>query len=260
MRNPQEVADVLALLALGLTHCEISRRTGVPRSTVRDWASGSLPRRSSLSNTACGCSVCGADEHDPGALPQAAYGYLLGLYLGDGTISRAPRDVYRLRIFVDVSHPAIVSECATAMAAVLPHNRVATSVLRWQGHDSCVEISCFSKQWPCLFPQHGPGRKHTRPIVLEPWQEEIVLGDPRSLLRGLIHSDGSRFINPVRHKGKLYRYPRYTFTNASVDIREIFCRYCDVVGIPWRRMTERDISVARREGVALLDEFVGPKR
>jgi hypothetical protein len=24
------------------------------------------------------------------------------------------------------------------------------------------------------FPQHGPGRKHERPIVLEPWQLEIV--------------------------------------------------------------------------------------
>ena len=31
-----------------------------------------------------------------------------------------------------------------------------------------VEISCYSKRRPLLFPQHGPGRKHERRIVLEP--------------------------------------------------------------------------------------------
>ena len=30
------------------------------------------------------------------------------------------------------------------------------------------------QHWPCLFPQHGPGRKHERPIVLEHWQRVIV--------------------------------------------------------------------------------------
>ena len=31
-----------------------------------------------------------------------------------------------------------------------------------------------SKHWPCLFPQHGPGRKHTRKIELEQWQVIFV--------------------------------------------------------------------------------------
>ena len=79
-------------------------------------------------------------------------------------------------------------------------------------------------------------------------------------LRGLIHSDGCRHINRVWHGDKSYEYSRYEFSNASGDIRALFCASCDALGIPWRRMNARNVSVARREGVAALDEFVGPKR
>ncbi|MFI9836970.1 helix-turn-helix domain-containing protein [Nonomuraea sp. NPDC051941] len=51
---------------------------------------------------------------------------------------------------------------------------------------------------PHLFPQHGPGKKHERPIVLEPWQREIVSAHPGRFVRGLIHSDGWRGTNRVR--------------------------------------------------------------
>jgi hypothetical protein len=37
-----------------------------------------------------------------------------------------------------------------------------------------------------VFPQHGPGRKHERPIRLEPWQELIVAAHPKAMVRGLI--------------------------------------------------------------------------
>jgi hypothetical protein len=64
----------------------------------------------------------------------------------------------------------------------------------------------------------------------------------------------------VRHGEKLYTYPRYNFSNASADIRKLFCDACDLLGIEWRVMNARNISVARRASVARLDEFVGPKR
>ena len=46
----------------------------------------------------------------------------------------------------------------------------------------------------------------------------------------------------------------------SADIKTIFCEHLDLLGIAWRRASHRNISIARREAVALLDEFVGPKR
>jgi hypothetical protein len=120
-------------------------------------------------------------------------------------------------------------------------------------------VSVYSKRLLCLFPQHGPGLKYLRSIELVPWQQRIVVRQPRQFLRGLIHSDGSRFINHITVKAKTYSYPRYTFSNASEDIRRLFTATCDQLGIEWRQMNARNISVARRESVARLDEFVGPK-
>jgi hypothetical protein len=143
-----------------------------------------------------------------------------------------------------------MDQCELAMAEVLP-GRVG----RVQ-QEGCTEVGSYSKHWPCLFPQHGPGRKHQRKIELVPWQQEIVDADPRPLLRGLIHSDGCRILNWVKGTP----YPRYQFTNRSRDIRELFGRACDALGVEWRQSNRYSLSVARRGSVALLDEFVGPKR
>jgi hypothetical protein len=188
---------------------------------------------------------------------ESAYAYLFGLYLGDGHLARHPRNVHRLRISLDRRYPVIVAEAAAAMAIVMPSNKV-TVVRHWR--DACDEPSSYSRHWHCVFPQHGPGPKHARPIGLEDWQREILDSFPWRFLRGLIHSDGCRFLNTIRHPKKTYAYPRYNFTNHSDDIRNLFCEYCDKVGVEWRQMNRWNISVARRESVALMDRHIGPKR
>jgi hypothetical protein len=50
------------------------------------------------------------------------------------------------------------------------------------------------------------------------------------------------------------------FTNASKDILGIFTDALDGLGVHWTQTTERVISVARRDDVAYLDTFVGPKQ
>ena len=120
---------------------------------------------------------------------------------------------------------------------------------------SNLEIYCYSRSWPCLLPQHGPGRKHERAIVLAPWQEQIADHHPEQLLRGLIHSDGCRFINT----GTNWSNPRYSFSNRSDDIRAIFARACDAVGVRWT-IAPHTVYVSRKVDVALLDSFIGPKR
>jgi hypothetical protein len=204
---------------------------------------------------AAGCSRCGAPEHAFEELPKE-YVYLLGMYLGDGHIVQFPRHVYRLVVAMDAAYPGLIAECRTAIAAIVPGAFPSVQPLR---KSRCVFIVKYSKRWPCLFPQHGPGRKHERPIVLSDWQRALVESNPKQLVRGLIHSDGCRFTNPIRHGEKLYTYPRYNFSNASADIRKLFCDTCDLLGIEWRVMNARNISVARRPSVARLDEFVGPK-
>jgi hypothetical protein len=116
-----------------------------------------------------------------------------------------------------------------------------------------------SKQWILLFPQHGPGRKHLRPIRLEQWQLEIVQEHPGLLLRGLIHSDGCRIIARERKHGRVRYAPRYVFSNRSDDVKRIFCDACDLLGIRWTRPNAKDIAIYRLASVARMDEYVGPK-
>jgi hypothetical protein len=54
-------------------------------------------------------------------------------------------------------------------------------------------------------------------------------------------------------------YPRYFFKQVSDDIRGLFCDACDRLGIAYRFNRWNEVSIARRESVALLDSFVGPK-
>jgi hypothetical protein len=254
MRSIEEVHRVLTLIEHGMNDCEIERQTGIPRRTVSDWRHGRIPGRT-RTDAAAGCPECGHPEHDFAALPKAAYAYLLGLYLGDGCISKGRRGVFRLRITLDRKYPGIISECSQAMREVLPTSRVGVV---WR-RDNARDVSSWSRAWPCLLPQHGEGRKHLRRIELMDWQLEIVDCEAGRLLRGLVHSDGSYSANTIKHPKKTYVYPRYSFSNRSAEIREIFCDACDRLGIAWRVMNEFNISVAHRESVATMDRFVGPK-
>ena len=67
-------------------------------------------------------------------------------------------------------------------------------------------------------------------------------------------------MNTIKHPRRTYAYPRYTFSNRSEEIRELFCEYCDKVDVEWRRMNRWNISVARRASVAVMDRNIDPKR
>lgn len=252
MHSPGEVTAALELCDAGLSAGSVARLTGLPRSTVRDWAEGRVPGRvQAREPTALSGSLTPAD------LPPA-YVYLLGVYLGDGCISAHRRGVYRMRVHLDVRYPGIVDECEAALRAVAPRNRVGRLSRRshYTGRDEItqVDLSCYSKRWPALFPQHGPGRKHQRPIQLADWQRIAVQAAPELFLRGLIHSDGCRNINT----GTNWRHPRYSFSNRSDDIRRLFTWACDLLGLHWT-VAPHTVYVSRKVDVARMDEFIGPK-
>lgn len=186
------------------------------------------------------------------------YAYLLGMYLGDGTVTAHERS-FGLHVYMDEKYPGILEECQAAIEAVAGSR--PSRYLR--PNSGCVRFSSYGAIWAAAFPQWGPGKKHEREIRLEEWQEAIVEEFPKALIRGLIHSDGSRCLNTfkIELKGgpREYSYPRYFFTNYSADIRQIFCDACDRVGVRWSRSNWRNISISHRRSVALLDSFVGPK-
>jgi hypothetical protein len=238
-----------ALLALqsGEPLAAVSRRLGINRSTLRAWRDHPGGRAHDDD-----CSVCGSAPID-----EAAYAALLGFYLGDGCLSPAARYV-AFRVSCDVGWPGIIQDVADLMARVRPGMKVFRVAA-----PGCVVVQSHWKHWPCLFPQHAPGRKHEREIRLEEWQREIVVRHPADFLRGLFHSDGSRTANWARRTvgglPKRYEYPRWEFVNRSEDILALCTWALDLCDIASRRPRAVAIAVSRRDDVHRLDELIGLK-
>ncbi len=145
------------------------------------------------------------------------------------------------------------------MQAIRPDNRIGRIQLV-----GCSQINAFSKHWVCLFPQHGPGKKHLRRIVLQEWQQRVEEEHAADFVRGLLHSDGCRIANrvrrPLKDGDRWYEYPRYLFVNQSRDILRLVVR--GGVGSAGHRLalfqTEHGLGRSAR-AVATLDRFVGAK-
>lgn len=192
-------------------------------------------------------------------LDDSAYANLLGWYLGDGHIVRSrTKPVYSLAIVNDERYPGLNDALETLLVRV----KGGGSVTR-RHHSGYIELKLCWKHWPCLFPQHGRGMKHARRIALEPWQEQVVRNQPGRFLRGLFHSDGCRIRNWATRTANgittRYEYDRYFFDNTSEDILGLCTWALDLLDIPWKRPTKKQITVNRRAAVAALDEHVGPK-
>jgi hypothetical protein len=235
--------SVLTLFDAGVTDTEVARRLGIPRTTVRDW------RRPRYVPAPRGvCWRCWRSARQVVFSP-ADYAELLGLYLGDGYIVDLPR-TQRLRLFLDARHSTIVREADALLRRCFPDNRIGRLTRR----GSMIVLWVYHSHLACLFPQHGPGKKHERSVALEPWQQEIVEAEPWAFLRGCIRSDGCVFINRT---GK-YEYLSYCFDNLSPDIRDLFVSACRGVGVDCRPGGS-SIRIYRRPSVALMLEHVGRK-
>jgi hypothetical protein len=252
MHPKNRVDEALRLHATGLTAADVARSMDLPWSTVANWCRGDRRSATAQRPDRSACPRC-----TDALLDEEQYAYLLGQYLGDGHIVYSQRTC-RFAVTCSDAWPGIREEVRAAMTAVLP-----TSSVSCRQRTGCTDVRSHSLHWRCLFPQHGPGPKHARRIALEKWQQDVVDRHPGVFLRGLIHSDGCRVTNwtqrIVAGELKRYEYPRYSFSNKSTDILDLCCASLDRLGIAHRRPRWDQVSVARREAVAALDEWVGPK-
>ena len=262
--GPAAPSAVILFHRMGLSRKAIAGHTGISIRTISRWCRSGPPLGSAADvgtrhrrGPKPGRSTIPSREVVLSSADLGSYSYLLGIYLGDGHITAQHRGVYELRISMDSRYPGLIGETVRAARAVLPRNRV---YVKKHPVYNVVMIGCASKALPTLFPQHGPGRKHSRQIELARWQESITFVHAEELIRGLIHSDGCRFVARQRRLGRIYCYSRYCFSNRSRDIMRIFCQHLDLLGIHWTLSDAEQAQIARREAVQALDEFVGPKR
>jgi hypothetical protein len=246
MHPPSIRQEALALIATGLNDCEVARRLGLPRSTVREWRRPAYVPKPNAGT----CPRCWRGSRRRITFTDADYAELLGLYLGDGHIVRAGRSD-RLRLFFDTRYSRIISDAHSLLRRCFPERSVGLSR---SAEGTTTIVSLYCTHLACLFPQHGAGMKHKRPIKLEDWQRAIVERQPWPFLRGLIRSDGCVFVNRTGP----YEYVSYDFRNHSADILELFADACDLVGVEYRAYTKR-VRIYRRASVALMLQHVGLK-
>jgi hypothetical protein len=211
IRPDELVASALRDSDAGIRDADNAAKHGVTVKTIRRWRRlyqrGGLPR--GQSHTIARCPRC---EGAP--LDAAAYAELFGWYLGDGWLeNHRNRGVFALHIFNDARYvelnARIVELMRTVKPGARPHIRSITGA---------VNITVNWRHWPCLLPQHGPGRKHDRKLTLESWQQNVVDEHPAAFLRGLFHSDGCRVDNwatrEVAGETKRYEYGRWQFVTT----------------------------------------------
>lgn len=255
IRSDETVASALRASAAGVPDALNAERHGVAVKTIRRWRREYVRRGRERGQThlLATCPQC-----EGGPLDTAAYAELFGWYLGDGHISAQRREVFSLHIYNDLTYADDNARLIDLKTLVKPRSKPHTRVVR-----GCLVTTVSWKHWPCLFPQHGAGRKHERDLVMADWQRAIVEEHPAPFLRGLFHSDGCLVKNwatrPVAGQMKRYEYPRWQFVNESADIMRWCGEALDRLGIRWRQTNRRTLSVSRRADVARLTELIGAK-
>ena len=237
----------ISLKSAGVPFTEIVRTLGISRNTVACWLYSSRAKDLKIDDRCPFCTVPARPIDRP-----ADYAYLLGIYLGDGHLLMTGR-VPLLKVACDLRYPGLINEAGRAMQAC------GARTIGHQPREGRDDVRSFWMHWPCLLPQHGPGKKHDRRIQLTDWQQVVVDAFPGRFLRGLFHSDGCRTVNRVARNGRTYSYSRYMFVNKSADIMGLCQQSLDRIDVRWRMCSAIQLSVARKEDVAVLDDHVGPK-
>lgn len=163
MHTLQVRREALELLSTGLSLNAVSKRMGVSRTALREWQLLPDLRGRAL---APGCPL-GCDGAAPGVFG-SDYSALFGFYLGDGCLSTA-RTHFVLRVSCDATYPGIIADITQCIEAVHP----GAGVCHVPAPGVVVVQNCW-KHWPCLFPQHGAGRKHERVLGMQSWQWAVV--------------------------------------------------------------------------------------
>jgi hypothetical protein len=226
-----DTENVKKLIQEGISIREISRRIGVHHSTILYWKRKNFEiRKKSFSYK---------------NIDKKSYSYILGLYLGDGYINKTER-TFRIRFSLDTKYQNVVECCKNELTKLFPNNKI-NEILQKK---TTTVVYVYSNLIPDMFPQIGKGKKHNRKIKLEKWQTDIL--DPIFFLKGLFHSDGSYYYSTKNDSWY------YNFRNYSIDIINLYCKYCDVLDISYTK-SKNTVNHYKKDTVLELNNIFGIK-
>lgn len=266
--------EIVSLLNEGLSRNEIAVKLRINWRQVDYWGKNKA-RVAELAYASdffelldsSGISLKSDDFGHTGSTPVSCtkqqYVYLLGCYLGDGYINAQGEYTWKFQVACDAKYPNVIEQIANSMAEVF-----GNTANTYRGNlSNCVTVYTHSNLLPTAFPQHGGGHKHDRPIILTDQQRRFIEEFPWEFVRGLYHTDGSRYL----HRQNGYEYVKYNFTNRSRDIANLFCWACDLVGVKYntfeRQVTSSSLStgslwtvtIGRKSEVEKCEQYLGPK-
>lgn len=238
------VNDIISKIDDGAKKKTLSNIYNIPRGTICYWYKNKDEIKDEIKDF---------DLNEYLKNKKSEYSYILGVYLGDGTISKIKRG-YKLRIFLDSKYYNIVEESVKNLKLLFPNNKVNV-------HKELCNmyiITLYSNLLPKLFPQFGKGLKHKRNIILDKFQLENI--DNIQLIKGLFHSDGSLYKAKIRIYEKFF----YNFTNMSKDIIDIYCKALNNIGIYYNLNQKKknnvyQVNVYKKEYFTKLYFLIGAK-
>jgi hypothetical protein len=237
--NIELIEKIIKEINSGKSKFSISKKYNIPRGTIMYWYKNDIGKQCNIKNK----------KVDLLNLDKDAYSYILGVYLGDGYINKMER-TWKLRFFLDSRQTLVIDECVKNLKKIFIKNKVSILTTKY----NYIIIYLYSNYIPNLFPHLGEGEKYKRKIELNEFQINIINYD--KLMKGLFHSDGSFYIA----SGK---YPRYQFTNKSIDLINIF-KFCMIRNniIPKYRQRKNgiyDIQIQNKKDVNKLYPILGEK-
>ena len=242
-------------LSEGASNRQIAKELNVHHTTIAYWINNGFQTksRSHTLNHDEALKLCQTHGAD--------YAYILGAYLGDGTISETPK-TFRMRIFNDMRYPDIIADQKRSLGRLFSQNKISEVNVK---NSKCLIVSMYNSSLPKFFPQHGPGTKKTRDVSLKDWQWDIVKEEPECFIKGLIDSDGSCYIQTQTNRSGLKRYyKKYNFTNTSMDIVDLMKKTLEMLDINYlsvqKKVREENapaivITINTNQDVAKMDSL-----
>lgn len=223
----------------------LSKKYKIPRATIRYWLDSDYLERKNLAKLEEDNYL--EKVQDRVRNNKKIYNFILGLYIGDGCITKN-RMSYKLRIVQDKKYQNSIQEISCVLNDFFQKSSTVTQ------REGCSVVTIFDKYLPLYFPQHGPGKKHDRKIELSDFQIKNI--DYGNLMRGLFVSDGSYYL-------AVKKYERYNFTNKSLEIINIFrdcLNHFDILH-KWRIKPNGIyiVEIQKKSEVIKMKEIVGVK-
>ena len=266
-------AQLITWISENKSISDIEKLSGKGFSTVRYWL-----KKFDLKTNFVSCGEKDARKHNsilkPVAYPivdeshleyfkwnesqQGDFSYLLGFYLGDGHLINPKGRSFGVIFTNETTFLEMNQRLQDALKTVFPSKDIK---IRQRKTCNCVDIAMYGVNLDLLFP-HGKGYKHTRKIELTDWQLDIIDRFPKPFLKGMIESDGCRYIST--------KNIMYQFNNCSMDLHEVFQRAAKQLDLPFTFHTSKSKEARvtplyktcfyRKKVTAFLDTFIGPKK